>query len=267
MNEIVFVGKHATTYTVPLHAHDSWELIYCTGGDGKFYFRDQTLTYSSGDIVIVPPFTPHSTDSATGFTNIHINMVETVLNFNQPIVISDDADRSLFSAFSGAYFHFYENSDFRHTLLSEYGNLIAALVFANQKTIPLSHVVQQIGNDIMRNYTDCNYALDDHLRSYPYSYDYLRKLFQKEVGVTPQQYLNDKRLQTAANMLSSKYNNSNISEIAHLCGFRESLYFSRMFKKKYGVSPSQYYAEQASLSDHPLPDTESMKIKLPEKDA
>lgn len=266
MNEIVFVGKHATTFTVPLHAHDSWELICCTSGNGNFYYQDQILPYASGDIVIVPPFTPHSNNSATGFTNIHINLVETVLSFDQPIVISDDANRSIVSAFSGAYFHFYESSDFRQALLSQYGDLIVGLVLANQKTIQMSHVVQQVANDIMRNYTDCNYALDDHLRSYPYSYDYLRKLFQKEVGVTPQQYLNDRRLQTAANMLSSKYNNSNISEISHLCGFRESLYFSRMFKKKYGISPSRYYSEQASLSDHPLPDTDSMKIKLSEKD-
>lgn len=266
MNEIVFVGKHATTFTVPLHAHDSWELICCTSGNGNFYYQDQILPYASGDIVIVPPFTPHSNNSATGFTNIHINLVETVLSFDQPIVISDDANRSIFSAFSGAYFHFYESSDFRQALLSQYGDLIVGLVLANQKTIQMSHVVQQVANDIMRNYTDCNYALDDYLRSYPYSYDYLRKLFQKEVGVTPQQYLNDRRLQTAANMLSSKYNNSNISEISHLCGFRESLYFSRMFKKKYGISPSRYYSEQASLSDHPLPDTDSMKIKLSEKD-
>ena len=31
----------------------------------------------------------------------------------------------------------------------------------------------------------------------------------------------------------------NISEIAHLCGFREPLYFSKVFRKKYGMSPSQ----------------------------
>ena len=267
MNEIVYVGKHATTFTVPLHAHDSWELIYCTSGSAEFRFHDHVLTYSSGEIVIIPPFIPHTNSSVNGFTNIHINMVETVLNISQPIVISDDANHSILSAFSGAYYHFYENSDFRQALLSEYGNLISALVFANQESIHVSHVVQQITNDIMRNYTDCNYALDDHIRSYPYNYDYLRKLFQKEIGVTPQRFLNDKRLQTAADMLSSKYNSGNISEIAHLCGFREALYFSRMFKKKYGISPSHYYAEQALLSDTPLPDTDSMKIKLPEKDA
>ena len=32
-----------------------------------------------------------------------------------------------------------------------------------------------------------------------------------------------------------------ITDIAHLCGFRDPLYFSRMFKKKYNVSPKEYY--------------------------
>ena len=60
-------------------------------------------------------------------------------------------------------------------------------------------------------------------------------------------------------------NDGNITQVAHLCGFRESLYFSRMFKKKYGVSPSFYYAERVrSLKPHP--DSDSMKIMMDSPD-
>ena len=47
-----------------------------------------------------------------------------------------------------------------------------------------------------------------------------------------------------------------IAEIAHLCGFREPLYFSRMFKRKFGVSPSEYQKQPARQ------DPESVKIML-----
>lgn len=266
MNDIVYVGKHSVTYRVPRHEHNSWEFIYCTSESGALEFDDQTLSYAVGDVVVIPPFMPHSNASPLGFTNLHINMTETTLNLHQPIVISDDSNQSILAAFTGAFFQYYENTDQRAALLSAYGNLIVTYILAYQKNSSLSDVVQKIENDIIRNYTDSNYALDDFLRTLPYSYDYLRKLFQKELGMTPHKYLNDKRLQTAANMLCSEYNDGNITQVAHLCGFRESLYFSRMFKKKYGVSPSYYHAAKQQQPPVSLPDSDSMKIMLDFRD-
>ena len=65
------------------------------------------------------------------------------------------------------------------------------------------------------------------------------------MGITPHQYLCDRRLATAAEWLSTAYNDSsNIADVARVCGFNEPLYFSRMFKKKYGLSPSFYRLEK-----------------------
>ena len=265
VNDIVYVGKHSVTYRVPHHEHDSWELIYCTGGSGELQFADFSLPYSVGEIAIIPPFFPHTNLSSAGFTNIHINIVEATLSFHQPFVIVDDSNKSILSAFVGAFFQYYEKADQRQALLSAYGNLIATYILAYQSNSTLSDIVQKIETDITRNYADPAYALDEYLRTLPYSYDYLRKLFQKELGMTPHKYLTDKRLQTAANMLCSVYNVGNITQVAHLCGFRESLYFSRMFKKKYGVSPSYYYETQQK-TNLPNPDADSMKIMLDPSD-
>ena len=266
MNNIVYVGKHSITYHVPIHEHDSWEMIYCTSDSGTFEFKDFSLPYTAGEIVVIPPMMPHLNISQTGFTNIHLNMTDTTLNIHQPTVIHDDSNRSLFHAFSGAYYHYYENASQKELLLSAYGNLIVTCLIACQETPSVSKIVREIEASISRHYADSSYALDEYLKSLPYSYDYLRKLFQKELGVTPLQYLNNRRLQTAANMLCSKYNSGNVSEVAHLCGFREPLYFSRMFRKKYGVSPSFYYTEQHNHLGDPLPDSDSMKIKFQAED-
>ena len=75
----------------------------------------------------------------------------------------------------------------------------------------------------------------------------------------------DTRLQAAAERLGfADGRQTNISEIAHLCGFREPLYFSKVFRKKYGMSPSQYQ-RSSQQADH-VPDSESIKIR-PEADA
>lgn len=261
MNNILYVGKHPLTLTVSRHAHSTWELVYCTEGSGAFHFDDLELTYKKGDIVVVPPYVPHSNSSSDGFTNIYINLSDTALPFKAPLIVQDDGNQFLLQAFQAAYYHFNGDSDQRRMLLSPYGDLLCCYLLCYHKTQPLSKVVEEIEHNIIQNYPDCNYELDRYLQSFPFSYDYLRKLFKKELGVTPHKYLTDKRLQTAANMLSyGTTDRCSIAEISQQCGFREPLYFSRMFKKKYGVAPSYYLESQRERGE--APDEDSVKIPL-----
>lgn len=263
MNHILYVGKHLLTMAVTRHAHSSWELVYCTEGSGVFHFDDFDIPYQKGDIVVIPPYLPHANMSKDGFTNYHLNMTDTALSFKGPVVIQDDSNQFILQAFQAAYYHFNGDADRRRILLSPYGDLIYCYLICYHKTQPLSKVVEEIENSIIQNYPDCNYELDRFLQSFPFSYDYLRKLFKKELGVTPHKYLQDKRLQTAADMLTYGYSDSNnIAEISQLCGFREPLYFSRMFKKKYGVAPSYYLEAQKAINPDEVPDGDSMKIDL-----
>ena len=78
--------------------------------------------------------------------------------------------------------------------------------------------------------------------------------------MTPHRYLTNLRLQAAADMLSSEYNDNSISYVALQCGFRNPLYFSRLFKKKYGVAPSEY-VRQRPAEEVPL-DSDGQKIML-----
>ena len=74
----------------------------------------------------------------------------------------------------------------------------------------------------------------------PYCSDYLCRLFREEMHTTPGRFLTDLRLQRAADLLLSDGERIAVSEIARQCGFRDPLYFSRMFKKRYQASPSRY---------------------------
>ena len=69
---------------------------------------------------------------------------------------------------------------------------------------------------------------------------YLRQLFKVETGKSILQYLNDLRLTAASSMLShSRYN---VSEIASLAGFKEYRNFERLFKARYGITPTKFRA-------------------------
>ena len=70
------------------------------------------------------------------------------------------------------------------------------------------------------------------------------RLFQVTYHTTPLQYLLRLRIQHACLLLSNP--RLPISEIAYSCGFEDSNYFSRQFKKAIGVSPKAYRSQIAS---------------------
>ena len=262
MNNITYVGRHPLMLTVSRHAHSSWEFIYCTYGAGQLIFDNRTLGYTAGQVVVIPPMTPHSNESTDGFKNIHINMSAPTLTFREPLVIQDDNNHFLLDAFNAAFYHYHTERTERTALLSCYGNLICCYLMAYQTGPRRSPVVEQIEHHIISNFADCDYRVGDYLRTLPFSSDHLRKLFQKEMGVTPLQYLNDMRLQVAAEVLVNDSGTDSVADVALMCGFREPLYFSKMFKKKYGVAPSAYATSRQIDSADVALDSDSVKIPV-----
>ena len=260
VNKIVYVGKHALTMTVSRHLHSNWELIFCTSGDGKMIFGDSTMPYSANDVVVIPPLLPHENVSTAGFTNIHINMEEATLNQTGPFKISADPNGFLQSAFSAAFYYYSGHSEGRSLLLPLYGQLIVATLAMQMPERLHSETVQELENDILKNYLDRSYDLNAFLNTLPFSAGYLKKLFKKETGLTPHQYLTDKRLENGASYLAANGGSQSISEIAHHCGFSDPLYFSRVFKRKYGVAPRDYTPEYAAPPD--VSGSDQLKIML-----
>lgn len=70
------------------------------------------------------------------------------------------------------------------------------------------------------------------------SHTYLTKLFQKRYGSSPNQYITRKKLQYAADLLAT--GEYPIATVAELSGFSSPYYFSRVFKRVFGVPPSAW---------------------------
>ncbi len=67
------------------------------------------------------------------------------------------------------------------------------------------------------------------------SEDYLTRIFRKEVGISPWDYLNRYRIQLACKLLTQT--GLSINEIAQDTGFQDQAYFCRVFKKVKGFPP------------------------------
>ena len=69
------------------------------------------------------------------------------------------------------------------------------------------------------------------------SEDYLTRIFRKELGLSPWDYINRYRIQIASSLLVNT--SRALSDIAESCGFQDQAYFCRVFKKVKGFSPGQ----------------------------
>ncbi len=241
MNTILYVGEHSKTFDVQWHSHDHWELVYCTGGEGTFQFVGGTLLhYREGDVVAIPPKEVHSNVSQGGFTNIHMRIADPSFPYKTAFRVTDDLEKHLYTVFRHAQYYALADINKRELVMSALGELIASYMVVFRSNTEFSDPVEQIRNIIMRDFADPDFALDEAIRAMPFHYDYLRKLFKKEVGITPLEYLTRVRMKKAETMLAAMSNDYSVAEVARLCGYDDALYFSRVFKKSFGCAPSAF---------------------------
>ena len=106
-------------------------------------------------------------------------------------------------------------------------------VSSNIKTSPVKIVKDYIAQNLHTHFT-----LNELSAMVFLSSSYLSTIFTKEEGVTLIDYINKQKVDLACNYLSTE--NFNISELSAMLSFENSNYFSKVFKKYTGFSPSAY---------------------------
>jgi AraC-like DNA-binding protein len=111
------------------------------------------------------------------------------------------------------------------TLRSSLGTTDALQVIKRAKTLMVEHIDQQLN-------------MEDVARELNVGYSWFRKTFRNFTGLSPGEYQLQVRITRASEFLRGS--NLSIAEIGVLCGFESAYYFSRIFKKKTGVPPSEF---------------------------
>lgn len=95
-----------------------------------------------------------------------------------------------------------------------------------------------IKNHIRNHYMDESLSVKDISEHVHLNTSYLCTVFKAETGQTLNQYLTEYRMERAKKLLRDpRYK---ITEIAPLCGYSDSNYFGKSFKKTVGISPTEY---------------------------
>ncbi len=119
------------------------------------------------------------------------------------------------------------------------------ILYAVQKELRATYLPQTKLNTIQpaidyihSNYTNSLIKIDTLSKICNISPAYLRRFFNSFCGCSPIEYINNLKISRAKELLKS--NMYPINDIAYLCGYSSSPYFSREFKKATGFSPTEY---------------------------
>ena len=90
-------------------------------------------------------------------------------------------------------------------------------------------------------------SVEQYAESLHSSTNWVIRNFKQYMKISPAQYILSLRMVNAQSLLENT--DYNIGEIAEIVGYENQLYFSRVFKKEYGVSPAQYRKKVKEAQD------------------
>ncbi|WP_417268839.1 helix-turn-helix domain-containing protein [Celeribacter sp.] len=103
----------------------------------------------------------------------------------------------------------------------------------DQLSVHIIMVASQLASDPL------GYVFEETLAEVPYNKDYFRRAFRDRIGMTPQKYREQKRMEYAIRRLDMGLT---VKQVAEELGYSDPYFFSRQFKRHIGASPSQYRA-------------------------
>ena len=252
---VTSVGHHilkTLTYfdTIRPDGRRDFQILYVKKGCIHYTVNNKSFIATENHILIYHPFEPQQyvyylKDSPDiywlHFTGKDAEAVLKKLNlFNQKCYATDFDKKyehlfnNIFTELNTKYVHFI---DLCSAYLSELLLLISRNVteysfgkYSSSKEF--QKIVEYINNNFNKPLNFNDVALEFNL-----SVSWLTRLFNKHLNTSPKKYLTQFRMEKAKIMLNST---NRINDIALSVGYDDPLYFSRLFRKNTGISPSEY---------------------------
>lgn len=123
---------------------------------------------------------------------------------------------------------------------------VLAILFGFQKDLGSRREYGHIANSVamrVRNYVDREFcantiSLESVAASVHKTPAYISRVFKNELGCNFSDYLTEKRMKLAAELLNDP--DARVYSVAEQCGYADTSNFIRVFKRSYGISPAEY---------------------------
>lgn len=246
----VTYSKYEDDWTSLPHTHHFTELCYIRKGNGEYLIDNIRHPVREDDFIIINSNVPHTEISEGDSPMEYIILGVEGLDFST----KDNSDYFIFNCrqnqndflfYMNVLLHEMESHRPNHELVCQ--NLLEVLIvnllrYSDLDFNAVSTVRASRECNKLKHYIDSNYMQDitldtlaeiSHLNKY-----YMVHAFTNLFGTPPVSYLCDVRIKACQELLSST--DLSITDVAHCVGFSSHSYFAQCFRKRCGMTASQY---------------------------
>lgn len=232
------------------HYHIYMEVYYLEKGECNYFVGGRTYRATSGDVIIIPQSVIHRTTYTAPYSRSVVHFDNSFLT--PPLLEklteipylyrNKESEKEIKEIFDTIRAEM-ENPDFYtedsvKSLVCELLILMMRKGGSVEKREKEMSFVELAVKFILQNYTS-HLTLSDVAKHLSVSAEHLSRCFKRETGFGFNEYVTLLRLKKAEELIK-KDEDKSILDIAFLCGFNDSNYFSDKFKKTYGISPLKF---------------------------
>ena len=232
---------------------EEYVLIACLAGRGRCAIRGKEWTLEPGNIMFLPENVGHEygADSKNPWSIFWIHFTGeksaeyleylSVSEAYPLIAVSNLAD--VIDAFEDIYQHTgyaYTSTALLclSTALSRFFGITRLYQRAVEQKRRSSENRVLVIQQVLRDSLNRRVRLDELAKVVGWSPQYLSTVFRQQVGISPMDFFARLKIQRACRLL--KASRQSIAEIAAGLGYKDSFYFSRLFRHHIGMSPTEY---------------------------
>lgn len=234
------------------------QIIYCVGGSGCLKYDNETVPITAGDIFFTPRGKAHEYFPCEEkwdvrwvvFDGFGIENLKNELDFTKIIVVKSEDLSALQKLFDRMFITLKADRVYGNYLCS--GLIYQFIMEFHRMVLNMSVPNANVKNEILM--PALNYIEDNFKKDFPVSelasvsgvsQQYLGRLFRQTMNISPEKYIICRRVWEGKQLLLET--DKSVAEISKMCGFSSSGYFSTVFRRSEGASPSEYRKNNRSV--------------------
>lgn len=248
--------KYKPGWIMPyLHYHNYYEIYILEYGERLVQIDNDEFPAAAHSATMFYKNVSHKSSGKTAFGGMCVSFDDSFLDkylhkdakhsllkcFEHKLISLNDEEFERIKMISDSFFSFDKRNFIRLISILDTLNSAAERVTPNdahgsfENTSDKSHLILK--------YVDDNYRTIKNSKEitelFGVSESYFFKMFRKEHGISPKQYINNLKLRHACQFLIYRHDRS-AKTIAADCGFESYEHFMRLFKQKMGCTPLEY---------------------------
>jgi len=246
--DLTFDSIFSLSYQADSGFHDfhtkRHELIYFINGKGDTEINEKRFEYSANSICFTKTGDIRSHNCVKKTDYICVRFLGNFVHEYLKSGVYSNNNKDIFSAFTDVQKEWVQ----KKTYYFELCNLkIAEIIINITRQLGLCANDQKI-YDLLKMIDEnriFNMTVQEMADTVSYSYDYFRHRFKKVTGQSPVDYIINKRVENACQLL--RQNEHSCTEISQMCGFATPAQFSLIFRKKTGLLPKNFKDRSKSI--------------------